>query len=278
MNCKLCGYYTISFILAITALICLFVPPSMFFKTMADKMYSNEDLQQIKTRTVDLSTAKHLALKTEKNYEHISNPKLKFAISFCLYFIEILSNYSQKLSGYFEIISIYLTNQNVFLQFILPLTSFAIFHLIIYGCLFSFSGIIASFNDTFVKCRLFCERFGWYFAAFALFNIFIPMIPCELVYIIYAILGCPIHCMLFALFVSHLPEFYIHLNLSSHFIQLETLKFHADYYYLLTILIALGSMLFVCVVKTLHLYFEKNDEDVKVTIDNKNSDDKPKKE
>ena len=45
MNCKLCCYYSISFILILTALICLFVPPSMFFKTMANKMYAESDLQ-----------------------------------------------------------------------------------------------------------------------------------------------------------------------------------------------------------------------------------------
>lgn len=286
MNCKLCCYYSISFILILTALICLFVPPSMFFKTMANKMYAESDLQILYKQTMDLSTAKHLALKTEKNLEHFTNPKLKYAVSFCLYFIDILSHYKSEISNYFEMITMYINRDNQTLQIIIPLTSFIIFHLIVYGCFFSFSGIISSFNNTFVKCRTFCEKFGWYIAAFALFNIFVPLVPADLLYVVFAVIGCPIQCMLFAMVCSHLPEFYIHYKLAQNFIQLETFKFQSDNYYLAVVCVSLFAMLFMCVVKTVQFYFEKDDE-VKVKVDEKkeekvenenNEDEKKKKD
>ncbi|BFU24951.1 hypothetical protein EHI_087000 [Entamoeba histolytica HM-1:IMSS] len=187
--------------------------------------------------------------------ENIEKPLSKFAIYFSLYFTTVSAHIvNNETAQYFDMILTYIFRTTPVLSFILSVTSLLIANFIYYGMFYFIGSIISCFSKQLVEVRAFCYKFGWYLAALQLFDTFIPLVPINLFNVMYAIIGVPVHCHLFALFQSSLPDIYIRLLFGIDLVQIESMKFTADLPYLFVVLFAIGMTLAVCIFYSMYLF------------------------
>ena len=251
----------------------------MFFKI-------RNEIDLITTNELNLTSTQLISKKLENFIVSQKNQLYDYAIYISFYFIAIKSKFNYLLNifnpknyEFLEMILIQLFNQNKYIKILVPLSNLIISTFILYSILYYFFNIISLFFKKLFECRKFCYKFGWYFSALSLFNMFIPLLPNNLLLIVYSICGIPVHCYIFSIFQSYLPDFYIRYTYSENLMNLNELKFVADVNYLGIVLYSLLFMMFVCVVFSIRLFNESEEKPIEIVmkcVDNQNNEEEIK--
>ncbi|KAL7716589.1 VTT domain-containing protein [Entamoeba marina] len=110
----------------------------------------------------------------------------------------------------------------------------------------------------FKKVHLFTQTYQPFFSSFLLFAIFVPLIPIQLFYILFACLGLPILPFAFAQFLSALPQTYLNVTLGERLTEVDSIRFEADTPFLLLLITSLGLSLLWTVTRTIRILQEDN--------------------
>ncbi|ELP84558.1 hypothetical protein EIN_171030 [Entamoeba invadens IP1] len=246
----------ITLVLLSSFLVMIFVPPTIFEKTLVPRLIPRDIFLSAKTGNLTLSSTKTLGTLLDGAVHNTQARGLtKFAIGFTYFFsIVAVRTYNEDTANSMEIAQNYVLRGSPVFSYVMSIGGIVLANFVFYGIINAMMSIVAQFYPKLAEVRRFCNKFGWYFSALQLFDTFIPLVPVSLLNVVFACIGVPLHNFLFSVIHTSLPDLYVRHFWGVYLSEIVALKFVADLPYLFVVLFSIGDCLFACVLFSIYLF------------------------